>query len=101
MPSVARQIADIERELLALTSDQPLNPSQITTFKVTRTSAVSNEVKTLVFDDGIARFTKLFNIGSAANAAYLYYDAGSLKVLAAGSPGAVYTLVSLGAFTLV
>lgn len=100
MSNVAEQVAQIERELLALTSNQPPNPAQITTFKVTHTTAVNAEVKTIVFDDGVPRFIQLFAI-AANSVSYIFEDAGQLKVKEYGMAGSTYTLVSLGAFSLV
>lgn len=100
MSDLATEIADIERELLALTADQPPNPSQIVTYKVSRTTTVTDEVKTIVWDDGIPRFIQLFGIADSG-VAYIYYDSGSLKVKAYGASPRTYTLVSIGAFSLV
>lgn len=97
MSSVEVEIADIERELLALTADQPPNPAQITTFSVTRTSVGANEVKTIVFDASAPRWIDVY---TTADLVYLYADSGQLKVEAVNA-GTTYTLVSLGSFSVV
>ena len=100
MSSVEQELADIERELMALTGNQPPNPAQVITFRQTRTPTVNDEIKTIVFEGGITRFAQVFYEDTSTNYVYLYYEGGNLKVLAsqAGSP---YTIVSLGAFNIV
>lgn len=100
MSSLEVEIADIERELLALSGNQTPNPAQIATFKVTRTTVATDEVKTIAFGDGVARFVQVYGISGAAEP-YVYYVGGDLKVMAEGAPGVVYSVVSLGAFSLV
>lgn len=99
-PNIALQVANMERELLALSADQPPNPNQITTFKVIRTTTSDDEIRTIAFEAGAPRFIQLFQeFGNAS--AYIYLDGIQLKVRAQGLAGITYTLVSLGAFTLV
>lgn len=100
MSSLEVEIANIQKELLALTGDQPPNPAQIVTFKVDRTTTVNSEVKTIVFDDGVPRFIQLFYL-SDTSVSYIYQDAGQLKVKCYGLAGSQYSLVSLGSFSLV
>jgi methionine synthase I (cobalamin-dependent) len=95
MSSVIDQIADIERELLALTANQPPNPAQIATFRVDYTSVGADEIKTIVFDD-VPRFIQIYGLSNQA--AYIYYSGGQLK--AKIIIPSTNTLISLGAFSL-
>lgn len=101
MSSLEVEIADIERELLALSGNQPPNPAQIKTYAVTRTSTVSNEVKTISFVDGSPRFTQVFASTLSTSLVNIYLQSGQLKVIAYGSAGKQYTVTSLGEFSLV
>lgn len=94
MSSVEVQIADIERELLALTGNQPVNPGQIVTYRQDGVSTLDAEEKTVVFDDGIPRFLQLYGD------AILVFVSGDIRVSIANA-GTPYTLISLGAFNLV
>lgn len=100
MSSVEVQIADIERELLALTGNQPPNPRQIGTFRVDRTTTVNNEEKTIVFDDGVPKFVRAYLISGFAFVSILT-DSGDLKVVVGGDAPVDYAVVSVGAFSLV
>lgn len=100
MSSVEKQIAQIQKELMALTGNQPPNPSQIATFRVDRTTTVNEEIKTIVWDDGAPRFIQLFYL-SDTSVSYIYKDGSDLKVKCFGNAGSQYVLVSLGAFSLV
>lgn len=96
MSNVETQIADIERELLALTGDQPPNPAQITTYRVSRTTAINFEEKSIIFEDGLMRYVQVY---TPADMVYLKYEPPYLKVQAV-TAGTTYTVVSLGAFHL-
>ena len=100
MRSVIDQISDIEKELLALTADQPPNPAQIGTFKVSRTTTVDDEIKTIVFNDGVSQFVQTYVVSGSANAP-IVVDGGALKVFVSGLAGITYVVVSLGEFSLV
>lgn len=99
MSNVAKQIADIERELLALTGNQPPNPNQMPLYTVTASTSSDPQLFTIVFDDSIIRLTKAFaEPGGQAN---IGFESGDLKVLVGGSVPTDFTVVSMGAFTLV
>lgn len=100
MSNVVDQIAAIERELLALTANQPPNPYSIVTYKVTRTTTVDDEVKTIQWVDGIKRFISVYVTSGTANAPILV-DGSNLKIYVAGSSGITYEAISLGEFNLV
>lgn len=96
MSDLASQIADIERELLALTANQPPNPAQITIFKKTYTSNVNFETKTIYFTDGNPRW---INVYTSVWGVYLLYEVDQLKIRVVDA-GTVFTIVSLGDFTI-
>lgn len=97
---IAVQISKIEDEILALTANQPPNPYSIVTFKVTRVTAVNDEVKTIVWDDGIPGFISVYVTSGSANAPVLV-DAGQLKIFVSGNAGITYVAIALRGFSLV
>lgn len=100
MDSLEELIADIERELLALTGNQPPNPANIVTYKVTRTTTAVDEIKTIVWDDGIAGYIEIYVTSGSANAPILV-NSGLLKVFVSGASGITYTGISLRGFSFV
>lgn len=100
MSNIVNEIAAIEKELLALTGNQPPNPASIVTYKVTRTTTVDDEVKTIVWDDGVPRFVKVYVTDGTANAP-IVVDGGDLKIFVAGAKPITYVAISLGEFSLV
>ncbi len=99
MDSLDSQVADIERELLALTANQPPNIRQLSIFKVVRVALVDNEIKTIAFNDGLPRFTQAYSLSDTY--AQILFESGVLKVRLNGYAGDTYAVVSLGAFDLV
>lgn len=99
MIDVSEQIAEIEKELLALTANQPPNANQMPLYTVTAVATVTPQIFTVVFDDGIIRLTKAFT--SPGNYAYVTYIGGALKISTSGTPPFNITVVSMGAFHLV
>jgi hypothetical protein len=100
MTDLAKQVSTIETELLALTANQPPNPYDIVTYKVTRTTTVVDEIKTIVWDDGIAGFIEVYVTSGSANAPILV-DSGQLKIFVSGASGITYVAISLRGFSLV
>jgi len=99
MADLAKELADIERELLALTGNQPPNPNQMPLYTVTGSTSTDPQVYTLVFTDGIIRLTKAFAPPGAY--ALMSYYLGNLQVYVAGTAPVNFTVVSLGEFSLV
>ena len=95
MSNIETELADIERELLALTGNQPPNPAQITTFAVSGISAAPFEEKTIVFEGGDTRWIQIYS-----DNAIIYPNGSDLKVIIITN-GIPYTVISLGEFTLV
>lgn len=93
MNDIAKELADIEIELLKLTGNQPPNPAQITTYVVAHTPGSNQEEKTIVFESGVKQYVEVY--GSAV----IFLDSGTLKVIGFTS-GSTYRVISLGAFHL-
>lgn len=100
MSNVVDQIASMKNELLALTGNQPPNPADIVTFKVTRTTTVNDEIKTIVWADGVKKYIEIYLISGTASLPILVSGA-DLKVYVSGNSPVTYTCISLGAFSLV
>lgn len=100
MSNVAKEIAEIEKELLALTGDQPPNPADIVTCKVTRVTTVNDEIKTIVWADGVPKFVNIYVTAGSGNASILVSGA-DLKVYVSGNAPVTYVGVSLGEFSFV
>jgi hypothetical protein len=99
MADLAFEIADIEKELLALTGNQPPNPNKMPIYTVSGVSASDPQVRTIVFDDGIIRLTKAF--AEPGGYAFISYVSGNLELYVAGVVPVDFTVVSLGKFTIV
>lgn len=99
MTDLAKQVADIERELLALTGNQPPNPNQMPIYTQVGITSIDPQVFNIVFDDGIIRLTKSFT--SPGNYAMISYYLGNLQVYVQGTPPVTFTVVSLGKFSIV
>ena len=99
MDSVDSQVADIERELLALTANQPPNPNQMPLYTQVGVTSSDPQVFDIVFDDGIIRLMKAFT--TPGNYATLSYYLGGMQIYVAGTPPVTFTVVSLGKFSIV
>lgn len=99
MSNVVEQIAEMQKELLALTANQPPNPNQMPIYTVSGSSTTDPQVKTIIFDDGVIRLTKAF--AEPGGYAYISYFGGNLELYVAGSVPVDYTVVSLGKFSIV
>ena len=100
MSDVVKQVADIERELLALTANQPPNPADIVTYRVNRTTTVNDEIKTIVWTDGVPKYIQIYVTAGTGNAPILVSGA-DLKVFVSGNAPITYAAISLGEFSLV
>jgi hypothetical protein len=100
MDSVEKQIADIERELLALTGNQPPNPAQLQLYTVTSFTITDPQQIRIVFDDGIIRVTNAY-VTTVGGIIHMSYHLGYLELYVGGTPPIDFTVVSLGSFSLV
>ncbi len=99
MTDLIEEVADIERELLALTANQPPNPNQMPIYTQVGITSIDPQVFNIVFDDGIIRLTKSFT--SPGNYATISYYLGNLQVYVSGTAPVTFTVVSLGKFSIV
>lgn len=93
MSDVVQEIARLEKELLALTGNQPPNPANLTTYRVDRTSTMDFEYRTVQFVSGTPSYLQLYGD------ALLLFISGDIVVRA--DNGVSYTVISLGDFNLV
>ena len=98
MDSLDSQVADIERELLALTGNQPPNPNQMPLYTVTGTTTADPEIYIVVFEDGIIR---VLNAYVASGGVIVSYYLGNLELYFSGATSIDFQAVSLGKFSLV
>ncbi len=100
MADLAKELADIERELLALTGNQPPNPSQMQIYTVTSSTVSNPQTIKIVFDDGIIRLTNAYAItpGGLLN---ISFNLGNLELYIGGTAPISFVVVSLGSFHLV
>lgn len=99
MDNLIDELSHIEKELVALSGNQPPNPSQIGTYRIDRTTTVLNETKTVVFS-GLPQYIQVFNTTPGSYVG-IEYVGGNITINVAGSSGTTYSVVSLGDFSLV
>jgi len=99
MDNLIDELSRIEKELVALSGNQPPNPSQIGTYRIDRTTTVLNETKTVVFS-GLPQFVQVYN-RDPSSAISTEYVGGDLEINVYGAIGSSYSVVSLGEFSLV
>jgi hypothetical protein len=99
MDNLIDELSRIEKELVALSGNQPPNPSQIGTYRIDRTTTVLNETKTVVFS-GLPQYIQVFNTTPGSYVG-IEYVGGNITINVAGSSGTTYSVVSLGDFSLV
>ncbi len=99
MDNLIDELSRIEKELVALSGNQPPNPSKIGTYRIDRTTTVLNETKTVVFS-GLPQYIQVFNTTPGSYVG-IEYVGGNITINVAGSSGTTYSVVSLGDFSLV
>ncbi len=98
MDSLDSQVADIERELLALTANQPPNPNQMPLYTVTGTTSADPEIYIVVFEDGIIR---VLNAYVSTGSVIISYYLGNLEIYLYSASPIDFQAVSLGKFSLI
>lgn len=101
MADLAKELADIERELLALTGNQPPNPAQLATKDVISVTATNPQVVKIVTPDGIPKFTRAHVISPSNGKLTMSYVAPNLEIYLYDAAPITFVVSSLGEFTLV
>jgi hypothetical protein len=100
MIDVVERLAVIERELVALTGNQPPNPSQIGTFEYLITMVDTNQRYTIIFD-GTPKFFQLYSVTSNVRPSEIVFVDPHFEIELFGDVGEQVKIVSLGAFNVV
>ncbi len=98
MSNVVEQIAEMEKELLALTGNQPPNPNQMPLYTVTGTTTADPEIYIVVFEDGIIR---VLNAYVSTGSVIISYYLGNLELYFYTASPIDFQAVSLGKFSLI
>ena len=98
MSNVVEQIAEMEKELLALTGNQPPNPNQMPLYTVTGTTTADPEIYIVVFEDGIIR---VLNAYVSTGSVIISYYLGNLEIYLYSASPIDFQAVSLGKFSLI